>query len=291
MARLIFGCGYLGLRVSQRWRDAQDEVFVVTRSKTRAAALADEGFSPIVADVTQPKSLASLPAVRTVLYAIGYDPAASADFREVYVGGLQSVLEALPPQTEKLIYISTTGVYGQTDGQSVDEDSARRPVRERARACLEAETLLDAHPFGQRTIKLRLAGLYGPGRIPNAEAIRGGRPISVPPNGFLNLIHVDDAVEVVLAAETLASPPRTYNVSDGHPVERRHYYEELARQLSAPTPRFTLPADESAAAVRASTDKCVSNARMLAELHVALRYPTYRQGLAAIVAAERSDAP
>jgi nucleoside-diphosphate-sugar epimerase len=104
----------------------------------------------------------------------------------------------------------------------------------------------------------------------------------------LNLIHVDDAANVVLAAEERARPPRTYLVSDGQPVLRRQYYEMLAQLLGAPPPQFIAPAADSPAAERAASDKRISNQRMIEELGVQLAFPSYREGLAAIVAAERT---
>ena len=151
------------------------------------------------------------------------------------------MLAALPSDTGKFIYISSTGVYGQSGGEWVDEDSACEPLREGGRACLDAEQILLAHPLGQRAVILRLAGLYGPGRIPLADSIRRNQPIEAPAQGWLNLIHVDDAARVVLAAEERAPPPRTYVVSDGTPVERREYFAELARLLGAAPPRFVAP--------------------------------------------------
>ena len=246
----------------------------------------EQGYTPIVADVMQPASLRDLPAAETVLYAVGYDRSAGVAIARVYVDGLQAVLAALPAATGKFIYISSTGVYGQSQGEWVDETSVCEPTREGGRACLAAERALAATPFGPRCLILRMAGMYGPGRIPNADEIRSGGTIAVPAAGYLNLIHVDDAAEVVLAAERRAAVPRSYVVSDGHPVERRAYYEELARLLDAPPPQFMPPPADAPAAVRSGTSKRVDNARMVAELSVALAYPSFREGLAAIVAAE-----
>ena len=144
-------------------------------------------------------------------------------------------------------------------------------------------------PESIRSLILRMAGLYGPGRIPNAAEIRLNQPLAAPEHGYLNLIHVDDAASVVLAAAERAKPPRTYVVSDGHPVQRREYYEELARLLGAPPPKFASPSPNAPASVRAASDKRARNARMLAEMQVTLAYPSHREGLAAIVAAERAS--
>ena len=272
--------------MGRRWLDAGKRVYIVTRSHERAGRFAAQGYSPIVADVLRPQSLADLPAADTVLYAIGHGRGTSPTVREIFVDGLRSVLGALPSATGKFIYISSTGVYAQSQGEWVDELSPCEPQRQGGRACLAAEQLLAAHALGNRAIVLRLAGLYGPERIPNAELIRGGKPIAAPERGYLNLIHVDDAASVVLAAEERAHPPCTYVVSDGHPVLRRTYYEELARLLHAPGARFELPPSDAPAAVRATSDKRANSARMTAELGVKLAYPSYREGLAAIVAAE-----
>src|SRR5271168_1343025 len=129
MAKLIFGCGYLGRRVAECWRTAGHDVYVVTRSAENARAFAAAGWLPIVADVMAPASLADLPSAETVLYSIGYDRAAGHSLSDVYVGGLANVLMRLPVSTGRLIYISSTGVYGATDGELVDEDSPCRPQR------------------------------------------------------------------------------------------------------------------------------------------------------------------
>ncbi len=241
MRRLIIGCGYLGSRVAPRWREAGDDVLVVTRSDQRAAAFQQQGLRPVVADVTSPATLAELPVADTVLYAVGFDRGAGLSMREVYVDGLRHVLDALPAATGRIIYVSSTGVYGQSDGAWLDEDSPTQPERESGQVCLAAEELLESHRLGDRAVVLRLAGIYGPDRVPNSAALLAGEPIDSPEEGYLNLIHVDDAATVVLAAAAHPQPSPRYVVSDGHPVLRRDYYAEAARLLGAPAPRFRSP--------------------------------------------------
>lgn len=285
MANLIVGCGYLGLRVAQQWLAAGDEVYAVTRSSQRAGQLQQLGLWPLVADVLgdEIESLADLPPMDTVLYAVGYDRAAGRSIEQVYVEGLRNTLNALPSETGRIIYISSTGVYGDNDGEWVDEEAPCHPQRPGGKACLEAEQLLMGHCLGAKAVVLRMAGIYGPGRIPRVEQIRAGETIPAPASGFLNLIHVDDAARVVLAAERRAKPPRTYVISDGHPCPRRDYFIELARLLNAPAPRFEEPTPDMPVAQRASADKRVRNARMVAELAVELAFPTYREGLAEVL--------
>ena len=110
------------------------------------------------------------------------------------------MLAALPSDTGRFIYISTTGVYGTAGGEWVDEETPPDPQRDGGRASLAAEQVLAAHPLGARSIILRLAGIYGPGRVPFLDKLRAGEPIPAPSAGYLNLIHVDDAAAVVVAA-------------------------------------------------------------------------------------------
>ncbi len=282
--KLIVGCGYLGLRVARRWASQGDTVYAVTRSAARADEWRALGLQPIIADVTDPGSLRDLPVAETVLFAVGYDRSAGKAIGEVYVDGLRHLLDALPAGTGRVIYISSTGVYGECDGDWVDESTECRPLRDGGRACLAAEQVLAAHRLGERRVILRLAGIYGPGRIPRVAALQAGEPIDAPATGYLNLIHVDDAVEVVLTAEHRAATPSLYVVADGNPAVRRDYYAELARLVGAPPPQFIAPSADSPAAQRAASDKRIRNAHLVEDLQVQFRYPSYREGLAAIVA-------
>jgi len=277
--RLIFGCGYLGKRVASRWLECGHDVFVSTRSNQRADDFSKQGLRPIVCDITEPTSLANLPSTETVLFAVGFDRTSGRSISEVYGDGLRNVLHALPSSIQRMIYISSTGVYSQDDGQWVNEDSTCQPKREGGKACLAAEQLLANHPIGAKTNVLRLAGIYGPERVPRLNDVKAGKPLAAPSHGHLNLIHVDDAADIAVAVDQRAAVPRTYLVSDGHPVLRREYYCEIARLLGANEPQFTEPADQDPAAQRAASDKRISNQRLLDELHVSFRYPSYREGL------------
>jgi nucleoside-diphosphate-sugar epimerase len=286
MTKLIFGCGYLGRRVAQRWLNDGAEVCAITRSQDRATLLAADGLRTIVADINNPQAFAELPAAETVLVAVGYDRTEGRSIHDVYVGGLRTILNALPEDTGRLIYISSTGVYGQGNDEWVDEQSPCEPTREGGRAALDAEELLRSHALGERAIILRMAGLYGPGRIPRQDDIAAGRPIAVPTGGYLNLIHVDDATDIVLLAERRAEAPTTYVVSDGQPVLRSEYFSDLARLLDAPSPKFSMAPDNSPAAQRAASSKRVCNRRLIEELGARLKYPTCAEGLASALAEE-----
>jgi nucleoside-diphosphate-sugar epimerase len=282
MSKLIVGCGYLGLRVAKRWIAAGHTVAGVVQSAASSRALAEASVRAIVADVTRPETLGDLPPADTLLYCVGYGADSGSSRWALYVDGLRAVLDAVSPDVRRVIFISSTGVYAETRGGWVDEDSACGPSRESGRALLAGEQVLASHRLGDRGIVLRLAGIYGPGRLPGKAELVSSEPLAIPVGQYINLIHVEDAAAAVLAAEAHAKPPRRYIVSDGHPAERREYLAELARQLGLSPPAFRDPLPGEAANRRGG-DKRASNRRMIEELHVKLAYPTYRDGLRSLV--------
>lgn len=282
MAKLICGCGYLGLRVARRWIDAGETVWAVTRSQQRARQLEKEGIRPIVLDVTRPFALPNAcHDVTTVLFAIGFDRTPGQSLEEVYGRSLEHSLAALPRNVERFIYISTTGVYGDAAAEWINEDTLCEPVRPGARASLAGERFLAASPFAAKTLVLRLAGIYGEERLPKRTALEQGQPLAAHAAGLINLIHVDDAAEIIVDLERLATTPQTLLVADGHPVSRHDFYGEMARLLGTPSPKFVEPA--AGDAERGSGDKRIDNRRLQELLTRPLRYPTYREGLKAIL--------
>lgn len=269
---LILGCGYLGRRVAARWVAAGRRVAALTRRN--AAAVAALGAEPILGDILDPGSLRGIPAARTVLYAVGLDRTSGKTMREVYIHGLRHVLGTIPPP-ERFVYVSSTGVYGQTDGGWVNETSPTEPLEESGRVVLEAEWLLQSQLPG--AIVLRFAGIYGPDRLLRKQAILAGEPLAGDAGKWLNLIHVDDGAAAVLAAEANGAPGGTYNIADDEPVPRRDFYTLLARLLGAPPARFE-PRDEPGAANRR-----VSNRLARERLGWSPAYPSYREGLPAAV--------
>ncbi len=281
---LIFGGGYLGRRVAIRAANAGHFVSVTTRNPRKADALSKLGLQPIVADWTDRRTLCGIPEVDQILISVSYDRHSRQSRLDSQVGGLRNLLQVVRPDTQ-ICYISTTGVYHQTDGQWVDEHSPTRPTREGGKVHLMAEELLHRlRPRSQWTI-LRLAGIYGPDRVPRAANVISGRPIPSPSLGFLNLIHVDDAVEAVLS--TWRGPcQRCYVVADDHPVVRGEFYREIARQCRAPEPRFELPDVDAPVRMRSDSNKRVWNRRMKRDLVPKLRFPTYREGLSDVLRAD-----
>lgn len=266
------GCGYLGERVARYWRDAGDDVYATTRGD-RADALSRAGLRPLTMAVTQGPALAgALPAVDTVVFAVGRARRSGSTMFDIHVAGLRSVLDALPESTGRVIYVSSTGVYAQDAGEWVDEESECEPTREGGQACLAGERLLFAHARGRDGLVLRLAGLYGAGRVPHSADVTAGRSIAGSPDAYLNLIHVEDAARAVVAAASRPAISRTYVVSDGNPTTRGEYVELLATRLGVALPSF-----EGGTGV----GKRVRNARAVHELDLRLTYRSYREGLAA----------
>lgn len=265
--RLVVGCGYLGMRVAARWLATGDHVVAVTRRRERADELARLGLEPLVADVTDPDfPAAGLPDAATVFWGVGFDRSSGTTHRDVHVLGLTRLLAALPG-SPRVILSSSTGVWGDEDGRVVNEDTPAHPTREAGQVLLEAESILRAHPKGPG-VALRFAGLYGPGRLPRIADLRAGTPIAADPESWLNLIHVDDAAEVVRVVAAAAAPGLLYVVSDGRPVRRRDWYGTLATLTGSPAPRFDAVAPRARGA-----DKRVDPARLFADLPIRLAHP------------------
>lgn len=271
---LIVGCGYLGLRIARAWQNAGRHVVALTRS--RAELLRAEGIEPVVGDVLDPASLTELPEAETVVYAVGLDRSSGRLMRDVYVTGLANVLAALP-KPKAFVYVSSTSVYGQSDGSIVTESSPTEPIEESGRVVLDAElTLRDSLPTA--TI-LRFAGIYGPGRILRKAALLRGEPLLGDADKWLNLIHVDDGVRAVLAAE--AHPGVTLNVADDRPVSRRDFYTCAAELLNAPPATFA-----PGPSTRGETNRRIENTNVKSVLNWSPRYATFRDGLTDAVGRE-----
>lgn len=271
--RLVVGTGYLGGRVGRLWTARGDRVLGTTRSADRAESLAAEGIEPVMLDVTTADweaLLAGAGRPESILWSVSFDRSGAATYHDVQVTGLARMLDALvrhavPGRTCRVVFSSSTGVWGDEAGAVVDESTPVNPSREAGLALVEAEALLRAHPAGPGTA-LRFAGLYGPERMPRLDDLKAGRPIAADPDTWLNLIHVDDAARVVLAVADAPAPAPLYVVSDGKPVRRRDWYGQLAERTGSPAPTW----DAAATRVRVG-DKRVNPARLFADFPGAVR--------------------
>lgn len=282
MRRLIIGCGYLGRRVASRWVASGDQVVALTRSETNAATLHELGISPLIGDVTDAATLQSLPECDTVLHAVGFDRSASATKREVYVDGLASVLTRMADRCGRFIHISSTSVYGQHNGEWVDEESPCDPESDSGKICRDAEELV-LNQFSENTTAtgrtvLRLSGIYGPDRLlSRIDQLRAAQPLPGPEDGWLNLIHVEDAAQTVVTCAEAERPDPLYLVSDDRPVRRGEYYRLLASLVGAPEPAFD--PDTVARHSRGINKRC-RNRRLRKQLGVTLTYPQIESGVA-----------
>ena len=293
MNRLIIGCGYLGRRIATIWKNQGDRVFLITRNENRAREFESQNFFPLLADITQRKSLQALndlPELDTLLFAVGMDRSRYQTVREVYVDGLNNVIESIN-DTNKIdhwIHISSTGVYGDSGGEWIDETSPTNPQREGGIACLEAEHLLKASRVGKQSTILRFAGIYGPDRIPTRSTIEQRKWNRLSSAGFVNLIHVDDGASITarIADSSSEKQGEVFCVSDGQPPRRRDYYQFIASLLGVETIQWNEdPPDPSR---RAGSNKRVSNQKLVHTFGVKFQYPDYRLGIQHAMSADSS---
>jgi nucleoside-diphosphate-sugar epimerase len=285
MRVLIIGCGYVGLPLGTELARLGHEVFGLTRSGGTAAALQGGGIRPLSADITRRADLDSLPGpFDWVVNTVASNRGGPEEYRQVYVEGMRNILqwlEGAPPK--KLVYTSSTSVYGQTDGSLVKESSPAEPKSELGQVLVAAEQLLLEAVRAKKipAIILRAAGIYGPGRgqlflqyLKNEARIPGHG------ERLVNMIHRDDLAACILTALKSGRPGEIYNATDDEPVPLIHFFRWLSETLGKNMPPFVRE-DQSAPRKRAVTHKKVSNRKLRMELGAPLRYPTFRQGYTA----------
>lgn len=284
---LIVGCGYLGLRVGKQLVGRGELVYGTVRSSARAVSLQEAGIEPLIANVLEPGTLAALPDVERVLYCVGFDRSGADSMRTVYVDGVHNFLEHYPGSAARLVYVSSTGVYGRNDGGWISEDDPAEPAHESGRVCLDAEAT--ARRLGGvrklDPVVIRCSGLYGPHRIPRKASLERNEPIVGDPTKFLNLIHIDDAAKLAVAALDRGAPGRIYHVSDDRPSERREFYNLVTNLLGIAPARFETLTQDNPAAAREESNKRISNHRIRSELKVELTFPDIQSGVPAAIAA------
>jgi nucleoside-diphosphate-sugar epimerase len=191
-------------------------------------------------------------------------------------------------------YLSSTGVYGDFQGEWVNEQSSCHPKGRQGQLRLAAERvwLSCAKEMNLPLHLFRLAGIYGPGRSA-IERIRAGKPYSIYKVGqYFSRIHVADIVEVVLASINAPNPMSIYNVADDKPAPS-HEVDAFAAFLLEKAPPPLLPFEEAMLSPMEkefyANNRRVSNEKIKIELKVNLNFPTYREGLASIVAASKAS--
>jgi nucleoside-diphosphate-sugar epimerase len=272
---VILGCGYTGERLAARLvADGVPVVAVVRRAdaagplRARLGAAADVRVADVHADAL------TFPADAIVVDSVPPDPP-----RAPHASRVVAALAAAGGG--RLVYLSTTGVYPRGDGSWVNEDTPVAPDGERGAARVLAERVyLDAAAADPRidAVCLRVAAIYGPGRGV-AERLKTGA-YRVPGDGqhFISRIHVDDLVAAIRAAGQVPTlPRRVYVVADDDPCRARDHADALAARLGLPPPP-SVPLEQLSPLGRelATSNRRVSNARLKAELGVALLYPSWR---------------
>ncbi len=281
---LIVGFGDVGARVAKllipRYR-----VVVLVRNEARAAFARSIGATPVFADLTNRQSLARLAGLVSTVFHFAPPPSTGQidTHTNNLLAALSSRLAGMLPQ--RLIYISTTGVYGDCAGAVIDETRPVKPSSARAVRRVSAETVLRA--WGARSgvcvSILRAPGIYAADRLP-IERLHKGTPALVDGDDvFTNHIHADDLARAAVAA-MLGLPNRVYNVVDDSDMKMGAYFDLVADHFKLPrAPR--VPRSEACEKIGAamlsfmSESRRISNARMKQELRVVLRYPTVRDFL------------
>lgn len=280
MSLLIVGCGYVGQPVAQTWLLAGQPVAAVTRGGDAVDKLSQSGIQPIVVDWLNDDAVWKLP-FRPTCALVAVPHREDERFGALtHVAGLKNLLVRCP-ELERLVVLSTTGVYHQNDGSWVDEQSPTQPTRIGPQIALAAERWLTENCPRPLATSLRLAGIYGPGRVPLLTKLREQQPIPVG-QGSLNLIHLEDITSTIVKLLKAREASSLYVLADGHPPERRQFYIDAARIFQTPPPQFVEATADSSRGARSETNKRINPAKILRELELTLRYPNHVSGLEAM---------
>jgi nucleoside-diphosphate-sugar epimerase len=279
---LIAGCGDLGMRVAQRvLQNPTNRVWGLKRTRPDDQE-STIGFTWFKADLSNPESMKDLPAgITHILFSAAPHVRTESDYRAVYFDGLRNVIQnAYSSALKRVLFISSTAVYGEHGDEWVNEDTPVNPKNFNGRVLLEAEQWLSS--FGREhaltTLSLRLSGIYGPGRIALLEKLKLGQ-VGAPSSAahWSNRIHIDDAAAAVVHLMGFEQPQTTYLITDSTPLPMRTLYEALAQQVGGPVP----PVSESPAFVGS---KRLSNAR-IRETGFVFQWPDSRDGYRDIIQA------
>ena len=277
---LIVGCGDIGMRVLRLvqpgWR-----VLALTSSPRKIALLRAAGALPLLGDLDDASSLGRLASLAdAVLHLAPPPPQGQTDPRT------RSLLHALArsARVRRLVYASTSGVYGDASGERFDETRAVNPTTDRARRRVDAEAAVRHHgrALGVRACILRVPGIYALDREGGdpRERVRRGAPVLVAADDvYTNHIHADDLARACVAALVRGAPQRIYHVSDSSELKMGEHFNAVADAFGlARPPRMTR--GEAAASLSEmqmsflSESRRLDNRRLVRELRVDLRYPT-----------------
>lgn len=284
---LIVGCGDIALRALPRLV-RRYQVFGLVRSAAQGERIAALGATPLAGDLDEQASLqAPAGGADLVLHLAPPGDSGESDQR---TANLTAALSARPPG--RVVYISTSGVYGDCAGAWVDETRPVAPQTLRARRRVDAERALFA--WGERSavavVVLRVPGIYAAERLP-LEQLKRASPVLRPEDDvYTNHIHADDLAGVCLAALERGGAGRVYNASDDSEMKMGDYFDLVADRARLPRPPRVSRAAAEAGAIGEGLlsfmreSRRLVNTRMKAELGVRLRYPSVREGVPPLVA-------
>lgn len=284
MTRLLsFGHGYSARALAARLLPEGWQITGTTRSEDKARLMAETGVHPLVwpgADIG--------PALEQATHLL--ISAAPAPDGDPVLNDLRADIAAIAPQLIWVGYLSTTGVYGDHQGGWVDEDTPLTPSTRRGAARVEAEAAWQslANDTGLPLHIFRLAGIYGPGRGPFAKVRAGTARRIIKPGQVFSRIHVEDIATVLAASIARPNPGAVYNVCDDDPAPPQDVIAHAAELLNLPMPpEVDFDTAELTPMARSfyAESKRVRNDRIKADLGVTLAYPSYRDGLAALLEA------
>ncbi|MGD9601365.1 MAG: NAD-dependent epimerase/dehydratase family protein [Gammaproteobacteria bacterium] len=238
---LVVGCGYLGTALVRRLGEADRPVYFTVRTQTRMAALARElphahGITFDTADTSKTTRVLMQDVIDALDVYCVLTPSALAT--PVLRERLFAWLRTLP--VRRAVLSSSTGIHGERGGATVGPETPVEPTTPRQQRLLDIEQAWLSETAGRI---VRLAGLYGPGRVIGLGAVREGEVLPGQPMAWLNLLQRDDAVEALCASMRADSAARIELASDGTPLRRAAYYTALAAMIRAPAPRFADPPD------------------------------------------------
>lgn len=264
---LIAGCGDLGSGLGQTLAGQGHEVWGLRRHPEPIP----EPIRPLRGDFSDPQGLPTFPDGLDGVFLIATpDEYSDAGYERAYVRGMRHLLAQLAAEgqnPERIIFVSSTGVYGEDDGGWVDEDTEPLPERFSGRRLLEAERLLSVAPFPG--VSVRFAGIYGPGRSRLVDRVRAGKAAVDDPPRYTNRIHRDDCIGILAHLFSLADPAPVYVGVDDAPCPQTEVMDWIAERLALPRP----PRETNSG----GRNKCCSN-RRLRDSGYRLRYPSYREG-------------
>ena len=274
---LIIGCGDIGLRVAKQLSRSH-RVFALTSQQNRFQELRGVGAIPILGNLDHPESLWRLSGLAQTIIHLA--PPQNGGNRDCRTRNLLRILAQGSNAVRRLIYISTTGVYGDHRGGKVSEATPVNPQSERAQRRVDAERILRlwAPAHGVALTILRVPGIYAADRLP-IERLQAQTPALLPEeDAYSNHIHSDDLARLVCAAVFHGKPQRIINACDGGETKMGEYFDEVADAFGLERPA-RLPGGELQKIVSPMLwsfmreSRRVTNQR-LPELKTPLRYPS-----------------